>query len=176
MGRGSGVVQRQVRNSREGEMHAGLRTHGLCVAPCSLTAPLSARTSLPLLKRAVKVATFLTMPPSHPLVTTNRAQQEEHMQVRRRGGVCVGRGGARQARAAAACLLLAVRLRPALPAQSDHPYLVLPRLAGGAGGLPGQRGRFGCCGGHAGGAAEPPPTHERAGHGAGAAGDHLPQV
>ncbi|PSC68202.1 calcium-translocating P-type PMCA-type [Micractinium conductrix] len=29
---------------------------------------------------ALKVATFLTMPPSHPLVTTNRAQQEEHMQ------------------------------------------------------------------------------------------------
>jgi hypothetical protein len=30
------------------------------------------------------VATFLTMPSSEPLVTTNRAQQEEHMQVGRR--------------------------------------------------------------------------------------------
>ncbi len=30
---------------------------------------------------AVKVATFLTMPSSNPLITSNKAKQEEHMQV-----------------------------------------------------------------------------------------------
>lgn len=39
--------------------------------PCPSTVP----------RCAVKVATFLTMPSSEPLVTTNRAAQEAHMQV-----------------------------------------------------------------------------------------------
>ena len=44
---------------------------------------------------AVKVATFLTMPSSEPLVTTNRAKQEEHMQVGTCSWfvLCDGQGG-----------------------------------------------------------------------------------
>lgn len=44
--------------------------------------PLTGTTGLPCPASAVKVATFLTMPSSEPLVTTNKALQEEHMQVR----------------------------------------------------------------------------------------------
>ncbi len=130
---------------------------------------------------AVKVATFLTMPSSEPLVTTNRSAQEEHMQVGRGGRVgfhcetgwvaskpsAVGHGrrgwvGGNQcgmpfqaARHMHACALQPLKT-PCLAFSIVCHFRSL--CAVGAGGFPGT----GCTcggGGHASRAAGPPPAH-----------------